>query len=179
MIARALHNRAPSLFIGCFLVTVAATLFYAGIVRAAGADRVTVSGRTAEVTVTGPNTLRVVLDGQEFTYRREDTRVGTSSSISGPASASAAMIDQVSSAVDQWMREHPEWGRARKPEAARVLIGVLAAGLGLVGAFKPGWVWFVSVGWQFRDAEPSDAALVATRLGGIAAAAAGLWILLD
>lgn len=40
--------------------------------------------------------------------------------------------------------------------------------LGLVGVINPRLAWYLSDGWKFRDAEPSDTALFMARLGGIA-----------
>lgn len=35
--------------------------------------------------------------------------------------------------------------------------------VGLVFALAPAFVWFIAIGWLFRDAEPSDAVLIVIR----------------
>lgn len=52
--------------------------------------------------------------------------------------------------------------------------GILFIALGVFNAWKPEWAWYISKGWQFRDAEPSDAALGMTRFGGIIAIILGV-----
>jgi len=49
--------------------------------------------------------------------------------------------------------------------------------IGIFNLIAPDAAWHLSLGWQFKDAEPSDAALVMTRIGGGAAVLIGLWIL--
>ena len=42
----------------------------------------------------------------------------------------------------------------------------------LVGIFNialPDVAWYLQYGWRYKDAEPSDAALVFNRIGGVAA----------
>jgi len=38
--------------------------------------------------------------------------------------------------------------------------------LGFLGAEFPTFIWYLSVGWQFRDAEPSDMAIWINRFIG-------------
>jgi len=51
-----------------------------------------------------------------------------------------------------------------------IVIGVLQAIFPRVG-------WYLKYGWQFKDAEPSKAALVMNRIGGILAVAIGIYLL--
>ncbi len=46
--------------------------------------------------------------------------------------------------------------------------------LGLLPACFPRGIWFLRYGWQFRDAEPSDAALWIGRISGIAVIGVGI-----
>jgi hypothetical protein len=46
--------------------------------------------------------------------------------------------------------------------------------LGLFAALAPETVWYLTEGWKFKHAEPSDFALVMTRLGGGIAVIVGL-----
>ena len=52
--------------------------------------------------------------------------------------------------------------------------GILLLIVGIFNAAAPRTCWHLSLGWKFRDAEPSDLALTMGRVGGIAAAAIGL-----
>ena len=47
-----------------------------------------------------------------------------------------------------------------------LLLGILAIGIGLLHLFAPQFVWHLEWGWRFKNAEPSDLALNATRAGG-------------
>jgi len=45
--------------------------------------------------------------------------------------------------------------------------GILLAGLGIFQTASPRTAWWLSHGWRFRDAEPSDLALGLGRVGGV------------
>lgn len=47
-----------------------------------------------------------------------------------------------------------------------LLFSVLLAGLGIWSLCAPRTSWWLSDGWKFKNAEPSDAALAAIRVGG-------------
>ncbi len=49
--------------------------------------------------------------------------------------------------------------------------------IGIFNLVAPEAAWYLSRGWQFKDAEPSDAALIMTRIGGGAAILIGLVLL--
>lgn len=49
-----------------------------------------------------------------------------------------------------------------------VVLAVVLAGIGLFGAILPNAAWYCSIGWKFKNAEPSGAALALTRAGGAA-----------
>ena len=57
------------------------------------------------------------------------------------------------------------------------LIGLVVIVLGAVSAIVPEIGWHISEGWKFRDAEPSDAALLWIRISGIFCIAVGFWLL--
>jgi hypothetical protein len=57
------------------------------------------------------------------------------------------------------------------------LIPVLFIIMGAVGVFFPRISWYLGVGWQFKNAEPSTAALISARVGGIFAIIAGIFLL--
>lgn len=45
-----------------------------------------------------------------------------------------------------------------------LLIWIIVCSLGI---FNPRLAWYLSEGWKFRDAEPSDAYLAWSRIGGV------------
>lgn len=53
-------------------------------------------------------------------------------------------------------------------------LGLILILLGAVHAIRPQTMWYLSYGWRFKDAEPSDLALFAERAGGIVAIVAGV-----
>ena len=58
-----------------------------------------------------------------------------------------------------------------------IAAGLLLMALGLFEAILPQAGWYLRYGWRYKDAEPSDAALVFARLGGIAATVMGFVLL--
>ncbi len=52
---------------------------------------------------------------------------------------------------------------------AKVVVIVFLIGLGVLNILKPKILWFLSWGWHYRDAEPSDVALVVGRVSGVIA----------
>ena len=46
------------------------------------------------------------------------------------------------------------------------LLGLLVIALGIWNLAAPRTAWYLSYGWRFKNAEPSDAALVLGRVGG-------------
>lgn len=48
-----------------------------------------------------------------------------------------------------------------------ILAGILIIGLGLFHLLSPRTAWRWEVGWKFKDAEPSDAALMFHRITGV------------
>ncbi|WP_138417129.1 DUF6199 family natural product biosynthesis protein [Aquibacillus sediminis] len=57
-------------------------------------------------------------------------------------------------------------------------VGILFILFGLLGALSPRTAWYLEIGWKLRDAEPSELALIANRVGGIIASIVGLSILI-
>ncbi len=48
----------------------------------------------------------------------------------------------------------------------KLIAALLLAALGIFCIALPGTAWYLTRGWYYRDAEPSDAALVAARISG-------------
>ena len=65
----------------------------------------------------------------------------------------------------------PEQERSGNPVA-----GLLFIALGAFNALAPNGAWYISYGWRFKDAEPSEMALGLGRAGGVAAILLGLVI---
>ncbi|WP_223701774.1 DUF6199 family natural product biosynthesis protein [Sutcliffiella deserti] len=57
-------------------------------------------------------------------------------------------------------------------------LGIVIILFGLLGAVFPKVAWYLEIGWKLRDAEPSELALIANRVGGILASIVGLFVLL-
>lgn len=56
--------------------------------------------------------------------------------------------------------------------------GLLLAAVGLFNLLAPRTSWYLGYGWRFKDAEPSDEALVLGRVGGGIALLAGLLLMI-
>lgn len=52
-------------------------------------------------------------------------------------------------------------------DSGRILFGLICLAIGLWNTASPDTAWYFRRGWHYRDAEPSDAALELTRIGGI------------
>lgn len=63
---------------------------------------------------------------------------------------------------------------APRERVGNPVLALLLLGLGALNVFAPEFVFHFSRGWMFRDAEPSDAYLTMTRIGGAALAVFGL-----
>ncbi|MCZ0702952.1 uncharacterized membrane protein YidH (DUF202 family) [Natronobacillus azotifigens] len=57
-------------------------------------------------------------------------------------------------------------------------IGLVLILFGIFGAIFPQAAWYMEIGWKVRNAEPSELALIANRVGGIVIAIVGLFVLL-
>lgn len=57
------------------------------------------------------------------------------------------------------------------------LVGFFLLIFGLVNLIKPEWGWYLTEGWKFRDAEPSDLALFFGRASGLICTIVGLVLL--
>jgi len=59
-----------------------------------------------------------------------------------------------------------------------ILLGLILMIGGLVVFAVPEVAWYLKEGWKFRDAEPSDMALVINKLGGVVGALIGIGIII-
>lgn len=55
-----------------------------------------------------------------------------------------------------------------------IILGLILLLLGVIHVAIPYKMWYVSYGWRYKDAEPSDMALLAERAGGIIAIIVGV-----
>lgn len=60
-----------------------------------------------------------------------------------------------------------------------VILAVILIIIGISTAFFPYESWYLSIGWQFKNAEPSDLALTMQRLVGIIVSIIGLTLLIS
>ncbi|PWW04750.1 hypothetical protein DFQ01_10631 [Paenibacillus cellulosilyticus] len=56
-------------------------------------------------------------------------------------------------------------------------VGFLFVIIGILNIAFPKVGWYMQYGWQFKNAEPSDAALVMARIGGVIAIIIGLFLI--
>lgn len=57
-----------------------------------------------------------------------------------------------------------------------IIIGILITLIGILNTIFPRFFWTLRDGWRYKDAEPSDMALLMSRLGGILTILGGLYI---
>ena len=58
-----------------------------------------------------------------------------------------------------------------------IIFGLIVIIIGVVNVASPETGWHMSEGWKFRDAEPSDTALLWGRISGVICIIAGIWIM--
>ena len=63
-------------------------------------------------------------------------------------------------------------------EPKNVLVIILLLLIGIFNAVSPETAWYLSDGWKYKNAEPSEEALGVTRLGGIVALVLGVMMIL-
>lgn len=57
-----------------------------------------------------------------------------------------------------------------------ILVGLFCIIVGLVNLISPETGWYLNRGWQYKDAEPSEAALLWGRVGGVIAILIGVLV---
>jgi uncharacterized membrane protein YidH (DUF202 family) len=57
------------------------------------------------------------------------------------------------------------------------LVPILFIIIGILNVVFPKLTWYMRVGWQFKNAEPSEYALIIARIGGVIAIVVGLFLL--
>ena len=56
-------------------------------------------------------------------------------------------------------------------------VGLLLIIIGLLNLCKPEEMWYMSIGWQFKNAEPSEDAILWCRVGGAIAIVIGFFVM--
>jgi len=106
-------------------------------------------------------------DGTRFTYTESGS--GLASLDFDPEAkgylSGITMAWGIESAIDQM--------RPARKEGPSPLLAIFLLAVGAWNTFVPRSAWYLSYGWRFRDAEPSDAALTAHIIGGVVALLAG------
>jgi len=81
--------------------------------------------------------------------------------------------------VDVLVLESMPEGKKNADEFAEAfLLGLLLMAFGALGLLAPRLMWQLEIGWRFKDAAPSDAALLFNRLGGVISVLLGFFLLL-
>jgi len=57
--------------------------------------------------------------------------------------------------------------RGERGSSVEVVAMIVLIIWSLVAVFSPQTAWYWREGWQYRNVEPSDAALIAVRIGGV------------
>jgi hypothetical protein len=57
--------------------------------------------------------------------------------------------------------------RGERGSSVEVVAVIVLIIWSLVAVFSPQTAWYWKEGWQYRNVEPSDAALIAVRIGGV------------
>lgn len=71
-----------------------------------------------------------------------------------------------------------ETKRAASSGSNHPFVALLLCGVGIFNLAAPKVSWYLSYGWRFKDAEPSDAAITLSRIGGGIAVVIGVIMLI-
>ena len=123
----------------------------------------TLSRGSSEITVTYP-------DGSYYWDRRSTDKHG----ISYGTFSGSKDYDEDRYVSGDTLCDVVRSGLPKESKPKNVLLILLLLVVGIFNTCSPKSAWYLSTGWQFRDAEPSDDALVLTRLGGIVCLAIGI-----
>ena len=123
------------------------------------------SGSGYEMTFTYP-------DGSTYWWRWSDSGMG-----SGGWSDDYDPERYVDGWILQSVLEQSRPGSLSSSRGANLLPGLLLILFGAAGAAVPRAVWYLSSGWRYKDAEPSDLALLVHRFGGGVMLVLGLLLL--
>jgi hypothetical protein len=80
-------------------------------------------------------------------------------------------------AIEYYEQQYGEARAQDESSSGKKIFGFLFVLCGLFGAISPRTAWYLEIGWQLRDAEPTELALILNRIIGIAFCIVGLVIL--
>ena len=137
----------------------------AGTIRADHGTYTFAWDRSGDLKITYP-------DGTRFTYTESGS--GAASLDFDPEAkgyvSGMTMVWGIESAIDQM--------RPARKDGPNPLLAIFLLAVGAWNVFAPRTAWYLSHGWRFRNAEPSDAALTIQIIGGVIVLLVGVVCLL-
>ena len=112
-------------------------------------------------------------NGRDYWY--EET--GNTGRAGGSGSLTSEETDMAEEALEKYKQNNAVNSTMDEQKPSGSPIGILMVLFGLIGLFSPRTAWYLEIGWKLRDAEPSDLALGANRVGGVVVALLGLFAL--
>jgi hypothetical protein len=58
-------------------------------------------------------------------------------------------------------------GMKSKESTTGIFVIFISAAAGLWGIISPGSLWYVSYGWRYKNAQPTQAAIILNRIAGV------------
>lgn len=97
-----------------------------------------------------------------------DEKAGNMGTGGGSEKLTSEKRDLAKEAIDKYEQINGGTTRSDNNSSGKSL-GIVIILFGLLGAIFPQAAWYLEIGWKLRDAEPSEFALIANRVGGILA----------
>lgn len=120
-----------------------------------------------EMSGTGRTEVRIIYPNGSTFWRSYDSEYSYSGGWSEDYDENAYVPGDV--LLDLLERDAPSSGKKGNP-----LLGIFLIAIGLWHVLAPQSAWYLSKGWYYKDAEPSEAALGMYRIGGVLAVLFGL-----
>ena len=119
--------------------------------------------------VTANSTTITYPDGRYFTWTyNEHGATGTGNRLENGNVSNRVLVSIAEEAAPR---------KASGKSHATVLATVIVALFGVIAAVFPKASWYLSYGWRFKNAEPSEAALILARVSGILVAVVSVFLL--
>ena len=112
-------------------------------------------------------------DGSSYDYRRQSNGMGFGT-WSGSLYGDTAWPEDRGYLSEDVILMLLDADTGGKDGGAPLIVSLLLMGAGIWGLASPQSAWYLSYGWRYKNAEPSDLALVLERIGGGAALIAGI-----
>lgn len=120
-----------------------------------------------EMSGTGRTQVRIIYPNGSSYWRHYDSKYSFSGGWSEDYDENAYVPGDV--LLDLLERDAPSSGKKGNP-----LLGIFLIAIGLWHALAPQSAWQFNQGWKFKDAEPSELAMVVYRISGVLAVLFGL-----